>query len=257
MVDTCSIHLSSQKLVQTYAAEKNISLEGFYWFIVDSKYVPADKFKLSTFQKAHRWEFADWDLMEFLITAPEPPLEDVVDRHPVFKQYSKEEKIRSEIYPMVSDGAVDFAKRILSIFDGIEVDIQAEDVTKWINCFITTPDEYEKAYIQKIKHGYDSNHEMYIPICKPWFNKNLSSASHNFIRSMKLKAFGVTLVTKEKSGNSFKIKLFGKATVLKVIRNLSDVRVKLFNIPVAKISLSHDCFKFYLFNKIQLLKITK
>lgn len=236
IVDTCSIHLSSQRLLTGLLEPLKKKIIGFYWFLLDSPHVDNSKFETNTYQISHNWEFADWDFMEFLITAPEPPIEDIKSGKPIYKKISKEEAIRIKVYPKVSEGAVLFAHVITKFFGKISIDFTAKEITAWINKFILIPTDEEKPFISQIKHGYDSNHSVYVPICKPWFTNEQQKV-------------------KEKA-SILNIKLFGFIPILNIL-TLSRKRIyKIFGLPVWKIKKKESKISYQLCG-ITLINITE
>ena len=134
MVDTCSIHMSSQRLLRDFCNSLGTNIFGYYWFVKYANDVDYSNFNFKAFQLSHDWKFADWDIMEFLITSPEPPIEDISENGlPIHKELTEYEKTRSTVYPFVSDGAILFTETLKQFFGDIQVLFSAEDVTEWIN----------------------------------------------------------------------------------------------------------------------------
>lgn len=235
MVDTCSIHLSSQRLLSDMLTPLNKQIVGYYWFLLDTANVDNSNFDTNTFQISHNWEFADWDFMEFLITAPEPPIEDIKSGKPVHKSISKEEAIRIKIYPEVSEGAVLFAHVITKFFGKISIDFTAKEITAWINKFILIPTEEEKPFISQIKHGYDSNHSMYVPICKPWFaNEQQKIKEKPSVLSIKL--FGFIPILNIFTFSKKRIYKFWGLPVWKIKKKESKISYQLLGVPLINIT---------------------
>ncbi len=191
MVDTLSIHMSSQCLLEKFCAECDSSICGYYFAVPKSPKVDYTGKDYRTFQQSANWEFVDWDFCEFLITSPESPIQDITpDGTPIYKKQSLMEKSRSEAYRFVSDGAIMFATLMREFFGDITVNISARDVTEWINNFCLIASESDRPQISLIKHGYDSNHDTYVPICKPWFATPGTFGTRRSTSVYKYKLFG-------------------------------------------------------------------
>ncbi len=83
----------------------------------------------------------NWDFMEFLLSSPEQPIKQIDENgHPVYEDTDNEYKLRrAEIYPLISEGAVTFAKEIQSWFKGYDIFLQFDTIIQWINIFMDVP----------------------------------------------------------------------------------------------------------------------
>lgn len=110
--------------------------------------------------------FKKWDLMEFIFTAPTPPIIDISQNGtPIFDYtHAEYEKIRMELYSPVSDGIVKFAEKIKNIFDDIPIFASGEFISQWINFFTDHFSQEDGTHFQNVYHATDSNHGCYSPI---------------------------------------------------------------------------------------------
>lgn len=248
MVYTCSIHLSSQNLLKKYCDSRNIYLKGYYWALINNPLLRIEKYNVSSFQKSNNWEFADWNVMEFLLTSPEPPISDITKTGPVFKKINGYEKVRSEVYPLVSEGAVYFADLIIKLFKGMPVDFTAREITEWINWFVWNPYKKDIPYIKQIKHAADANHENYIPICSSWFKEA------DWIN--KISIFGLPCLKYVcKNNNNKTLWLFKYLQIFQIRKFNETTRYRVLWMPLIKTKRQSNKLKVYLFDKIPLFKI--
>lgn len=233
VIDTCSIHLSSQRLLSSFIDNKKTKIYGYYFINIDANKVDNSAYNTISFSKAHAFNFVDWDFMEFLITAPEPPISDIKDGKPAYKtNISPYEQKRIDVYPEVSEGAVLFANVLQMFLKDIDWDINAEEITAWINNFCLIPSDYDKPMIQQIKHAYDSQHSIYVPICKPWFQKDIQKEQNKKKPVFTLFNNKLKIITKKENINSKSLYLFN----LQFFKRTKEKTIlKLLGIPVLSI----------------------
>jgi predicted HAD superfamily hydrolase len=239
MIDTCSIQLSSQKLLKEFCSRQNSRLIGYYWFVQDNKYVNHNDLEIRTFQKERNFRFVDWDIMEFLITSPEPPVSDLDENgNPIYQKLSDFEKYRSSVYPLVSAGAVAFTKELKMFFADMDITFSVDAIINWINNFTLIPAAYDKPYISKIYHGCDSGHSQYVPICKPWFRIK---------KKIHIKVLGLNLFKILVSENETTAYLFRFLPVFKYKHKNSKTELKILTIPLYLTIRKENKIKFKLF----------
>lgn len=90
------------------------------------------------------------NLSEFLITAPELPLEDLVNKKPVYKKSNKYEEKKLEIYPQVMEGILDFVKDYKNVFKDFSLQISSETAMDLLRLFIETTQKEDKKHLSKI-----------------------------------------------------------------------------------------------------------
>ena len=169
LVDTVTIHFSSQKLL--IESMPNRDIKGYYWTIVktDNNKEEMTSYQYSTYQKKHEFAIKDWDVMEFFITSPEPPILDVDEKgNPIYKKPTAEDIVRSEIYPDLSDGELLFVKRY-SEYVPKDIHISAESLNYLVNILCDNPTKIDRDHFKIIKHAYDSENTKYVSIFKQWY----------------------------------------------------------------------------------------
>lgn len=171
LVDTITIHFSSQKLLKESLSNRDV--KGYYWTVIktESNDDLIRNYSYDTYQKKYGFEVKDWDVMEFFITSPEPPILDVaIDGQPIYKEPSTNDIIRSEVYPRLSKGELLFVKRY-SEYSPRDIHISAETLNCFMNILCDSPTKVDRKHFKKIKHAYDSENSIYVPIFKQWYEK--------------------------------------------------------------------------------------
>lgn len=165
VVDTITARFSSQKLIQSTLG---FPVSAMYWSVIRgpyegaytySEYIPNTGEPTDAFTK-------NWNFMEFVMTAPEYPIKNITpDGKPVYaKSVNAAEIIRKQIYPDVSDGAVEFANYIKSLFGGNDIFLQGKTLVSYVNCLVDFPTNTDRKNMNCVQHAYDSAHSAYIPL---------------------------------------------------------------------------------------------
>ncbi len=163
----------------TYSAQKlcidllNIELYGLYFRI----------FSKTTYDNIFAIEFSnnkiklfDWEFMEFLFTAPNPPILGIDKQfNIIYEKSNNYEQKRIEIYKYVSTGMVDFAKEIKKAFNSRTIFMTSKDAGLWINNFFKN---YTKSDYNNMLDVYTTpDQTRYFPLFsyKPTFKEILSN----------------------------------------------------------------------------------
>ena len=220
-VDSFSFNFSAQKLISKILDN---SVKGYYWQTSEDKVLNYSAFFKEDSKKVQH--LRDWNFMEFIMTAPEYPIQNVIDNKPIYKDnMSKHEVLRKELCPLVSKGIIDFANDINTIFNGIDIKFENMFVVEWINLFADFPLKEEKKKLRKVKHAIDSAHNNYVHLFPYWY------------------------------GIKSKILLFGTIPIGQRKKFLNKEKYYLFGIPILKKKYKNNNAKYYLFNFIYLIKI--
>lgn len=226
LVDSISARLSAQRALMVCNEDKNI--KGYYWYC----YALTQE-NIATFQTKKTREFVEWNMMEWFMTAPTPPIDRIENGEVVFKETHPNEQRRIESYPEVSQGAVDYAKVILSVFGKNEAYLSAELITEWVNCLCLIPTDLDKNWFSQIQHAWDPQHTCWKPLPATWFGKNKLSEQQTYKK---------------------KYYLFGFIPVMK--RLITPTKEKLFfcGVLLWKIKIKNNKYKHFLFGFIPCLK---
>ena len=228
VVDTCSLFKTSQKIISLFFDSENIT--GYYWILLKNKIYQSNQYISKSFQKGAKHKILDWNLAEFLITSPEPPIKNITDLNPVYSVPSKYEENRIEIYKYISDGIVEFSKIAKNCFWELETFINNKEITNWLNILINNPSDCDKKYFQSMRMYEDANHkDKAVYVIQRWFIKNRGKKYYLF-------SFIPFLRKEEFIGGEIKYYLFSF-------------------IPIIKIKTVENMRKYYLFTIFNILTI--
>lgn len=228
VVDTCSLFKTSQKIISLFFCSENIN--GYYWILLKNKIYQSNQYISKSFQKGAKHKILDWNLAEFLITSPEPPIKNIDDFKPVYSVPSKYEENRIEIYKYISDGIVEFSKIAKNCFWELETFINNKEITNWLNILINNPSDCDKKYFKSMRMYEDANHkDKAVYVIQRWFIKNRGKKYYLF-------SFIPFLRKEEFVGGEIKYYLFSFIPIIK-IKNVENMR------------------KYYLFTIFNILKI--
>lgn len=165
VIDTITARFSSQKIIQDAIGKDAIA---FYWSVLKGAYEGVYKYnQFIVNNRDRKYVFTkNWEFMEFLMTAPEYPIKNLTHNGlPVYDPNPTDaEKFRREIYPDVSDGAIDFANDIKDLFGGANIYLDGTTLVRWVNCLCDNPTTEDFNNMAQVKHAYDSGHSDYQPL---------------------------------------------------------------------------------------------
>lgn len=229
VVDTISGFLSSQKFLESIFNRK---IKGYYWIVWAS--TDTTKHDVATLQDERDILFHEWNLMEFFMTAPTPPIQNVVCGKPQFKKVLPYEQVRIDTYPHVSQGCLEFAKTIKHIFADIKIYSDYLVLIDWVNSLVDMPTNEDKKHFVKIKHAYDANHTQFIPLCAKWYRKKYEKVKQYYLFRF------IPVISKKKKycSDTVNYQLFDLVSVWKKRHKGKYKKYYLFGfIPVFKVKL--------------------
>ena len=106
------------------------------------------------------------NLTEFLITAPEAPLEGIKDCKPVYKGLSRYEQIRIDVYKEIMEGILEFAQDYKTFFSKYRVNLSSETVFFLLQEFMNTMTYQDRKKLKTIYHAKDIQSSAYSPLFK-------------------------------------------------------------------------------------------
>lgn len=168
IADSITFSFSAQKLIEACAGKENVV--GYYWSVIPSD--ASDAYRYEHFlPQTDRIEDAKvftrrWDFMEFLFTAPEPPVKNITeDGKSVHAPHiPAEEQTRMEAYRVLSDGMTAFARDAAQIFGGRDLFLTAPFLVDRLNRFYLHPTREDEREMARIFHASDTNHKEYVPL---------------------------------------------------------------------------------------------
>jgi len=160
IVDSVTKKWTSQRGINFFFPEKFI--KGYYWFTgYRKKYKNYYKnMKHESYQKDHK-KHRFGDLIELIMTAPTSPIIGIKNGNPIFKVTNESEKIIINLYPKISNGAIDFAKNFLELFNKLNIYFSCDMLIDWINYFKDFHTEVDKTMFSNIKGSFTGEHENY------------------------------------------------------------------------------------------------
>ena len=166
IVDTISSFFGAQKLIEHVLNKKIL---GLYWIVNLSFFETANLFyNYKSFDKSEHIQIKDWNIIEFLISSNEPPIDKLKKDIPIYKDINSYERTRISLYPSIEEGILCFAKYKKQIFKDIPLNMNNNIITDWINMFCKISTCFEKKEFSKIKFAIDAEHKKYIKIPN-WF----------------------------------------------------------------------------------------
>eukprot|EP00833_Pecoramyces_ruminatium_P011666 jgi/Orpsp1_1/1185698/evm.model.c7180000094875.1 len=143
IIDSVTSHWTSQRGLSNFFHDKDI--KGYYWYTDYNKKFKKYRKNMNheTFQKDHK-KNRFGILIELIMTAPTSPIIGLNNGRPIFKDITNSEKIRVELYPDLSNGAIDFTKDFIKYFDKKNIYFSCNMLIDWINTFKNMPTEIDK-----------------------------------------------------------------------------------------------------------------
>ena len=167
LIDSTTTFFSSQQLVQSvYHGD----LYGYYWVINSHVNVDGiDYSKVKTYMVERGNKIKEWDIMEFILTSPEPPVVDVTpDKGPVYKSANEFDNVRSKIFESIAKGAMDFVKRCVDLNITTRFNLPPAVITEYINTWIDTATPEDQKMFEDMRLPVRCEHDQYVPVIKSW-----------------------------------------------------------------------------------------
>lgn len=134
VVDTITMKFSSQQLIASSVKQE---IHGFYWTVLESPTVNKNIFNYSSYQLENYHLIRCWNLMEFIMTSPEPPIYAMNGNQPIYKDATPFEIYRSTIIKQIGVGVLEFVHNICEHDEFPK--FENHFITKWVNDFLKHP----------------------------------------------------------------------------------------------------------------------
>ncbi len=168
IVDSITFSFSAQKLIEAVLGKE--SVVGYYWSVIPSSASTAYRYE-HFLPETDRIEDSRvfthrWDFMEFLFTAPEPPVKNITAKGEAVHapHVPPEEERRIAAYRVLSDGMTAFAEDVYRIFGRKDIFLTAPFLINWLNWFFLHPTKEDTRQMAAIFHASDTNHQTYVPL---------------------------------------------------------------------------------------------
>ena len=159
-VDTITTLFSGQKLIESSIAQPVI---GYCWGIIGADRKLQKGLKVHTFQPERYHTIQNWNLMEFIMTSPEPPIRSIENESPVYYLGNSFEKERAAIFEEIEKGVKEFVGHILNSSGPLPT-FSNQLITKWVNDFLEHPTEEDRAAFRSVMFSITADHSDCIPL---------------------------------------------------------------------------------------------
>ncbi len=153
VVDTVTMKFSSQGLLSSMLQNRTI---GLYWLVLHANTGYAEGFAHECFQKKDYHMIRCWNLMEFIMTSPEPSIRAINNGMPVYRNADASELEREELFFFIEKGVLSFVEDVKTA--GNNVEIGNPFITQWVNDFLKHPSKEDEDAFQGIIVSESEDH---------------------------------------------------------------------------------------------------
>lgn len=144
VVDSAVTHFSSQKLLSKFL---KTNLTGLYWWVPSAGNLLYDKYHYTTFQESHDEQITKWNLVEYILSSPEPPILTINSNKPVYKNITDYDKKRIDIFSQMRQGILKYVEILKN--NHCEA-FSNQDVTDYINLFCRYPNKNDIIHFKDV-----------------------------------------------------------------------------------------------------------
>ena len=157
LFDISGGNFSSLKIIRNIFPNSNIY--GLYWQIADE----ADRTGIlcKSYVENFNNPIKNYELLEFLITAPELPIKYLDKEGNFIRINNKYENIRKNIYDIIYREEINFSKDLLNTFKNYYVSFSYNTLVNLINLFSNFICKEDIVNFKNIKHGMNESHTIY------------------------------------------------------------------------------------------------
>lgn len=167
VVDTVTMKFTSQKLVETQLGRRT---RGYFWTTLRSSHNYGEGLDYRSFQSEHYHLIRCWNLIEFIISSPEPPISGMKDGLPAYDRTSGWEAERSVVFKRIESGVLSFMTDLCA--EESFPSVGSEDINEWVNTYLKNPSPEDVEIFEGVKVSEDTEHSTYIPL-DPFRKKGL------------------------------------------------------------------------------------
>ena len=165
---------NSYKLLKRSLPNKDIL--GLYWYALDNPEINCCKYSDHT-----QYTVSNYELLEFLITAPELPVKNLHPEDGFVRIDNKYEKQRIKCYQNISEAEIQWSKDYLDSFKETVI-FDPVILVEYMNVFCNKPSRKDVKHLSTVFHGKDEAHTIYerlFPKRKNIFQKMFYTKKHN------------------------------------------------------------------------------
>ncbi len=170
IVDSMTTNFSTQKMIETLRPCSNIC--GYYWISVYNE-SNKEQFigrKQRSFIESHRNGIKNWFIMEFALSSPEPPILDLDNGIPVYKEVNEFDRMRIDVFGDIAAGAIGFINKCTRVWPNVDLlSIDGNIIEHFVNCWNESPTKDDLEHFRNMKLPVDCEHENYEQMFKSWF----------------------------------------------------------------------------------------
>lgn len=162
IVDTVSTNFSSYKLLSSVTTAP---IYGLYWAALLGAQQHAGN--ITSFQNGTN-TIRCWNLMEFIMTSPEPPIIGFDNLEPLYMEATPYELTREALFAQIEKGVLEFAENTIKEYPDIV--FSNKTITQWVNAFLKHPSETDFIAFDDILFSESTDHSDIIYL-DPFGNK--------------------------------------------------------------------------------------
>lgn len=162
MFDISGGEFNSYKLLKRTLT--NCEIIPHYWYAIENKAIPFKRLSENNGYKVNNYE-----LLEFIVTAPEPPIKSIDTDGNFIRVENKYENHRKDCYCKVSDGEIEWCKDFLETYKNL-ISFEPRVLCEYLNIFCDHPTKKDIKFFSKIYQGMDEAHTIYRKILTPKTN---------------------------------------------------------------------------------------
>lgn len=145
IADSITTRFSAQKLIDDCIPNDTW---GFYWMVTKNARKLHTKYRYMAFQVAPYHTLRKWNLIEFIMSAPEPSVINIQDNQPIYSTLDVEELYREKIFREMESGILRFVDDAKTIKPDLQISNRL--ITEWVNEFLKHPSDSDIAAFDTI-----------------------------------------------------------------------------------------------------------
>lgn len=159
LFDIATANFSALKIIKNFL---NKNIYTVYWTINSKACNTNTTYK--TYQKNYINCIHNFNILEFIITAPELPIKYIDKNGDFIRINNKEEVDRMNYYSVIYEQEINFSKDLLSTFKDYTVNFTCNELINLINTFCNFIDDNDKKYLKNIKLSISEDCSTYIDL---------------------------------------------------------------------------------------------
>lgn len=167
-VDTVTMGFSGQGMISEIIENP---VYGFYWVVLRG-YAVAEKMYYEAFQKEGYHRIRCWNLMEYIMTSPEAPIERIAEGKPIYGRGNSYEPRRQDEFMLMEKGVMDFVDNVCNRFVVLPL-FSEQTVRVWVNEFLKHPSGEDIRAFSPVRFSETANHTDDVPL-DPFVKEGLS-----------------------------------------------------------------------------------